>query len=107
MTRAVGPVRGCATPEDVLDVQPGSMLGQQSDRVAMTSQSCLVQRRRMRVRSLRIEAIRFLSQVEQKLDDGNVTELGRPCECEMPVFRGGTRDSRARVLEATGCCGDS
>src|SRR5215208_6513262 len=107
MTRVVGPVRGGAIPEDVLQVQPGSMLRQQSYGVAMTSQRRLMQRRRMRMRSLRIEAIRVLPQVEQQLDDRNVTELGRPCEGEMPVFRRGAREGRARVLEATGCCGDS
>src|SRR3954468_13941515 len=87
MTGVVGPVRGCAMPEDVLDVHPGSMLGQQSDDGVMARQRCLVERRRVRVRSLRIETIRVLSQVEQQLDDGNVTELGRPGEGEMSVLR--------------------
>src|SRR3954468_24055977 len=107
MTGVVGPVRGCAMPEDVLDVQPGSMLGSQSDGGAMARQRCLLAPRRVRVRSLRIETIRVLSQVEQQLDDGNVTELGRPGEGEMSVLRRGARDSRARVLEATGYGGDS
>ena len=79
------------------------MLHEELDRVAMTRQRCLVQRRRMGVRALRIEAIRVLSQVEQQLDDAEMTELGRPRKGEMPVLRRGGRRSSAGLINPTRC----
>ena len=79
------------------------MLNQYPDGIAVTGQRCLMQGRRMRMGSLRIEAIRVLSEVEQQLDDRDVAELRRPCQGEMSVFRRGTRRGRARLLEAASC----
>jgi hypothetical protein len=86
---------------DVADIRSGTALNKQANDPFVTSQRGLMQRRRMRMRSLRIVPVRILAGVEQQAHDFRMSVLRRPSHGEMPFLWSGARERSARFVNAT------
>ena len=71
------PVRWRAMEPGVFQIQPGAAFNKKPHHLKMTRKGCLVQRRRMRMRFLRVVTVWLLACVQQRANDAAVAKLRR------------------------------